>query len=146
MNCRGPFNPGLNPGKLIVLTGSPGTAKSTTPAAIAQLEQWVYYEGDGFTLGSNPYLYPNENQVDARSDKPAVIGPGKAWEGFKNLWLNQEQLEAETTTDRSPTIRFDRLAAEYQEGQGEETGLWRMQLQRDGNVTSSARFLTTPSL
>ena len=86
-----PLNPG-KPGKLVVITGTPGAGKSTTAGAIAKTGNWVYYEGDGFIMGFNPYLAPNENQVAARSEKPALIGPGMAQRGkvVKSFWDDQD--------------------------------------------------------
>ena len=101
-----------NLGKLVVITGTPGAGKSTTAAAIAKLEQWTYYEADGFCFGFNPYMSPNESQVDARSDRPALIGPGMArrWEATQSFF--NQLLEDKKTTDRSPAIQFYQLEAE----------------------------------
>ena len=86
-----PLNPG-KPGKLVVITGTPGAGKSTTAGAIAKRGNWVYYEGDRFIMGFNPYLAPNENQVAARSEKPALIGPGMTQrrKAVKSFWDDQD--------------------------------------------------------
>ena len=86
-----PLNPG-KPGKLVVITGTPGAGKSTTAGAIAKTGNWVYYEGDGFIMGFNPYLAPNENQVAARSEKAALFGPGMAQRKkvIKSFWDDQD--------------------------------------------------------
>jgi len=86
-----PLNPG-KPGKLVVITGPPGAGKSTTAGAIAKKGDWVYYEGDGFLNGFNPYLAPNENQVAARSEKAALFGPGMAQRKkvIKSFWDDQD--------------------------------------------------------
>ena len=65
-----------NLGKFVFITGPPGAGKSTIAGIIAKNHGWVNYEGDGFIFGFNPYVFPNESQVDARSDKPALIGKG----------------------------------------------------------------------
>ena len=108
-----PLRPG-QPGKLAIITGPPGSGKSTAAGIIAKKEDWVFYEGDGFFLGFNPYVFPNESQVDARSDKPALFGPGMSARGaaMGAYWSNQNLLEANQTTDRSPTNYFFRLMAE----------------------------------
>ena len=69
-------------------------------------------------------MSPNESQVAARSDKPALIGPGMAlrWEAVKSCWLNDEELEAKKTTDRTPTIEFYRLMAEDIKKERERVG------------------------
>jgi len=70
-----PLQPG-KPGKLLFLTGPPGCGKSTMASLISTRENRVFYEGDGFLLGFNPYISPEENQVECRSEKCALIGPG----------------------------------------------------------------------
>jgi len=70
-----PLQPG-KPGKLLFLSGPPGTGKSTMASLISERENRVFYEGDGFFLGFNPYISPGEDQVKCRSEKPALIGPG----------------------------------------------------------------------
>ena len=111
-----PSNPG-NLGKLVILTGTPGAGKSTTAGIIAQLEKWVYYDGDGFLFGYNPYL-------ESTGEEVALIGPGMAqrWKAFKDLCSNGEQLEAKTTTDRSPTNHFYRMMAEDIKKERERVG------------------------
>ena len=64
------------PGKLVFISGPSGAGKSTVAGMIAKKHEWIHYEGDGFLFGFNPYVFPNESQVDARSDKPALIGKG----------------------------------------------------------------------
>ena len=53
-----PLRPG-QPGKLAIITGPPGSGKSTVDGILAKKENWVYYEGDGFLFGFNPYVFPN---------------------------------------------------------------------------------------
>ena len=108
-----PLRPGET-GKLAIITGPPGSGKSTAAGIIAKKENWVYYEGDGFLVGFNPYVFPNESQVDARSDKPALFGPGMSARNAAvgAYWYNQILLETNQTTDRSPTNYFYRLMAE----------------------------------
>ena len=108
-----PLRPG-QPGKLAIITGPPGSGKSTAAGIIAKKEDWVFYEGDGFFLGFNPYVFPNESQVNARADKAALIGPGMSARGaaLTGYITNQHLLETNQTTDRSPTNYFFRLMAE----------------------------------
>merc|ERR1711936_664352 len=108
-----PLRPG-KPGKLVIFTGPPGSGKSTTAGAIANMEGWIYYECDGFLCGCNPYILPSESQVEARGEKPALIGPGMnaRKEAFKSYMLNQQALETGQTTDRTPTDAYFRLMAE----------------------------------
>jgi len=108
-----PLRPGVK-GKLAWVSGPPGSGKSTIAGIIAKDEGWIFYEGDGFFLGFNPYVFPNESQVDARSEKPALIGPGMGWRGLTVLgWLiNQDQLGKNQTKDTAPTDRFYQLMAE----------------------------------
>ena len=107
----------LNPdkqGKLVVLTGPPGSGKSTVAGMIAGNGSWIFYEGDGFLLGHNPYVFPNESVVDVRSEKPALIGAGMRERMFAMLGFfnNQREWEKDNTVDRSPTEKFYRLMAE----------------------------------
>ena len=108
-----PLRPG-QPGKLAIITGPPGSGKSTAAGIIAKKEDWIFYEGDGFFLGFNPYVFPNESQVDARSDKPALVGPGMSERltALTGYLSNQDLLEKNQTTDRSGTNYFMRLMAE----------------------------------
>ena len=116
--CITPSNLG-NLGKLVVLTGTPGAGKSTIAGTIAHLEKWVYYEGDGFTFGYNPYMYDNKSPVDAHSEKAALIGPGMAlrWDAIKSSWTNQQPEK-----DRSPEYRFFRMMAEDVKRERERVG------------------------
>ena len=81
---------------------------------IAKNHEWVNYEGDGFIFGFNPYVFPNESQVDARSDKPALIGEGMSARALaiKAFFGNQFQLALNLTTDRSQSDHFFTLMAE----------------------------------
>ena len=108
-----PLNPG-NLGKLVIFTGPPGSGKSTTAGAMASMEGWIYYECDGFLCGCNPYILPSESQVEARGEKPALIGPGMnaRKEAFKSYMFNQQAIETGQTTDRTPTDAYFRLMAE----------------------------------
>ena len=101
-------------GKFAFITGPPGSGKSTTGGIIAKDHDWVNYEGDGFTFGFNPYVFPNESQVDARSDKPALIGEGMLARGWAIVEFGDNQMKrfANITTDRSPTDRFYNLMSE----------------------------------
>jgi len=118
-----PLQPG-NQGKIVFMSGPPGSGKSTIAGIIAKQEKFVFYEGDGFFLGFNPYVFPNESQVDARSEKPALIGPGMAARGGAMVgWLyNQYQLAHNETTDRSPTDYYFNLMAENIKAERERVG------------------------
>merc|ERR1712130_961678 len=87
---------------------------STIAGIIAKNHDWVYYEGDGFLLGFNPYVFPNESQVNARAEKPALIGKGMAarYAAIEDLFVNQYRLENNETSDRTPTDQYFTLMAE----------------------------------
>merc|ERR550519_1139765 len=106
-----PLRPG-QPGKLAIITGPPGSGKSTIAGIIAKKEGWIFYEGDGFLFGFNPYVFPNESQVDARSEKPALVGPGMSTRGAALTGYVNNAWSTNQTTDRSPTNHFFRLMAE----------------------------------
>jgi len=112
-NVPYPLRPG-KVGKIAFLSGPPGSGKSTISGIIAKKEKWIYYEGDGFFLGFNPYVFPNESQVEARSDKPALIGPGMAERGgaLVQFLINQHQLGLNQTNNRRPTDHYYNLMAE----------------------------------
>ena len=107
-----PLKPG-KPGKLVFITGPPGSGKSTIAGTLAKTKNWVYYEGDGFLFGFNPYVSPDESQVDARSKRPALIGPGMAARGMAlpAYMLNHHMLKTGKTTDSYPSDYFHRLMA-----------------------------------
>jgi len=58
-------------------------------------------------------VFPNESQVNARSDKPALIGEGMSARvvALVEYFANQEQLSANVTQDRSPTDHYYTLMA-----------------------------------
>ena len=118
-----PLQPGKK-GKIVFMSGPPGSGKSTIAGIIAKQEKFVFYEGDGFFLGFNPYVFPNESQVEARSEKPALIGAGMAARGEAMAgWLiNQYQLAQNETTDRGPTNRYFNLMAENIKAERERVG------------------------
>ena len=62
--------------------------------------------------------------MESTSEEVALIGPGMAqrWKAFKDLCSNGEQLEAKTTTDRSPTNHFYRMMAEDIKKERERVG------------------------
>jgi len=97
-------------GRLVFISGPPGSGKSTIASIIAERERSVFYEGDGFLLGFNPYLAPGENQVIARGSKHALIGPGmrerlRAMMGFAAFVFGQ-------STDVQLKTKFLTLLAE----------------------------------
>ena len=118
-----PLNPDKQ-GRLVILTGPPGSGKSTVAGLIADMEPWIFYEGDGFMLGHNPYVFPNESVVDVRSEKPALIGPGMRERMFAMLGFhkNQRTWEKDQTVDRAPTERFYKLMAKDIEKERKRVG------------------------
>merc|ERR1719266_2221239 len=118
-----PLRPG-QPGKLAIITGPPGSGKSTAAGIIAKKEDWVFYEGDGFFLGFNPYVFPNESQVDARSDKPALFGPGMSDRvaALVQFFINQEQIGKNETNNRRPTDHYFNLMAQDIKKERERVG------------------------
>ena len=118
-----PLNPDKQ-GRLVILTGPPGSGKSTVAGLIADMEPWIFYEGDGFMLGHNPYVFPNESVVDVRSEKPALIGPGMRERMFAMLGFhkNQRIWEKNQTVDRTPTERFYKLMAKDIEKERKRVG------------------------
>ena len=91
---------------------------------IADMEPWIFYEGDGFMLGHNPYVFPNESVVDVRSEKPALIGPGMRERMFAMLGFhkNQRIWEKDQTVDRTPTEKFYKLMAKDIEKERKRVG------------------------
>ena len=59
-------------GQLVWVTGPPGLGKSTTAQLLARHHGYVYYEGDCFFMGRNPYIPP-----DVEEPSIAMLGQRK---------------------------------------------------------------------
>ena len=59
-------------------------------------------------------MFPNESQVNARAEKPALIGKGMAarYAALEDYFVNQYRLENNETSDRTPTDQYFTLMAE----------------------------------
>jgi len=86
-----------NQGKLIWITGPPGTGKSTTAQCLARDHGYVYYEADCFASLKNPYIPLDiENPSMGQMHQKILGGPGfaerkalisrtvKVWQDFAN--------------------------------------------------------------
>ena len=79
---------GQPPGRFVFLSGPPGAGKSSIAAWMAANANYVYYDGDGFLAGVNPYTPPEaEEPTLATQEQHPLVGPGmhdreKAVEGF----------------------------------------------------------------
>jgi len=69
------IQPEENQGKLIFLSGTPGSGKSSVALRLAQKEGFVYYEGDCFGNFTNPYipLHVDEPSMAAVKQKPVKV-------------------------------------------------------------------------
>merc|ERR1719187_2071632 len=64
-------------GKILWLTGAPGMGKSTTAQLLGRSKGFVYYEGDSFGGGRNPYIpldVPNPSMAQVRQNH--LVGEG----------------------------------------------------------------------
>ena len=62
-------------GKLVWISGAPGSGKSTTARRMMETEGFVYYEGDCFMSNKNPYLPLQDNSaIDALIAAKALRG------------------------------------------------------------------------
>ena len=83
-----PYTVGQPPGKFVFLSGPPGAGKSSIAAWMAANANYVYYDGDGFLAGVNPYTPAEADEPTlATQDQHPLVGPGmhdreKAVEGF----------------------------------------------------------------
>ena len=64
-----------NQGRLIFLSGTPGSGKSSVALKLAQKEGFVYYEGDCFGNFTNPYipLHVSEPSTASVKQKPVKV-------------------------------------------------------------------------
>ena len=111
----GPYRlqPGLE-GRLLWISGDPGTGKSASAQALARLQGYVYYEVDCFPKLRNPYIPLEESNPSVVQDMMTPLaGPGcderrEVVESVRDLWrkivTQQEQLEEE---------EWDRLGRYY---------------------------------
>ena len=66
-------------GKLVWISGAPGSGKSSTARRIMETEGFVYYEGDCFLSNKNPYLPLQDNSaIDALIAAKSLRGIPKA--------------------------------------------------------------------
>ena len=83
-----PYLVGRPRGRFVFLSGPPGAGKSSIAAWMAANANYVYYDGDGFLAGVNPYTPPKaEEPTLATQEQHPLVGPGmhareKAVEGF----------------------------------------------------------------
>ena len=66
------IQPEFNNGKLLWVTGAPGSGKSTTALILSRKAGYVYYEADCFARHSNPYVPPDvdEPSIAQQRQKP----------------------------------------------------------------------------
>ena len=83
-----PYLPGRPLGRFVFLSGPPGAGKSSIAAWMAVHANYVYYDGDGFLAGVNPYTPPKADEPTlATQEQHPLVGPGmhgrqKAVAGF----------------------------------------------------------------
>ena len=83
-----PYTVGQSPGRFVFLSGPPGAGKSSIAAWMAANANYVYYDGDGFLAGVNPYTPPKADEPTlATQEQHPLVGPGmhdrvRAVEGF----------------------------------------------------------------
>jgi len=66
-----------NLGKFVFISGPPGAGKSSVAAWMAVNAGYVYYEGDGFMFGLNPYTPANASEPSlATHNQHPLVGEG----------------------------------------------------------------------
>jgi len=79
-----------NQGVIIWVTGCPGSGKSTTAQMLARDQGFVYYEGDCFETGKNPYIPLDvDDPTNAQEMQRRLIGEG--WEKRKEIFKNKDK-------------------------------------------------------
>jgi hypothetical protein len=71
-----PVQPG-QPGRLVFLSGPPGAGKSSIAGWMAANAGYVYYDGDAFLSGVNPYTPARAEEPSlATQSQPPLVGKG----------------------------------------------------------------------
>jgi len=63
-------------GKIVWLSGPPGSGKSTIAALMSKMAGYVYYEGDAFIAGVNPYPPDAKESSLQTNHQPILFGKG----------------------------------------------------------------------
>ena len=73
-------------GKLIFISGAPGTGKSTSALMLSKMNGYVYFEADAFVFHVNPYLPPDveEPSLETLKQKPLIGVPQERIDAVKN--------------------------------------------------------------
>ena len=80
-----------NQGKLIFLSGTPGSGKSTTALKLAQKEGFVYYEADCFCNFVNPYIPLHAEKPSLAVNRQKPIKVRQIFYGELEFFLNLSQ-------------------------------------------------------
>ena len=73
-------------GKLIFISGAPGTGKSTSGLMLSKMTGYVYFEADAFVFHVNPYLPPDVEEPSLATVKqtPLIGVPQERIDAVKN--------------------------------------------------------------
>ena len=107
------------PGMLLILTGVPGSGKSSIAMWLRDHAGFVYYEGDAFCSGLNPYVMGVDSK-EAMKTQTALVGEGME----RRLYLVVNKTRAHSTDANAQNTFLLEFATEIKRERKRLGGNW----------------------